>query len=272
MFENFFEPASSTFAVTLYVIILITLILCVLFIILFSLKSKQLSDEMTNAADMKSKYSQSQKDLLSCKNDKITCDTSLTQCSSDKDQCENSLKSLDAAKLKCQTDISICQEKVREFDSVKSSLAACSSRLSLLKNAPTQIPSNYLNVSASSSYDNEKNPISKMIDGTPEEAITNDSGNQWMLVTLKKSVPITKIEIDTSSVAGRMLGVILEIIDDSNKIVYKVKIENESKIIYINPQNVVGRYIKLTQPNKNYLALAEIRIFTTPEYANSYSS
>jgi hypothetical protein len=297
MFEDYFAPAGSAFAITLYVVLLILLILCALFIILFSVKAKQLTNEKSTTSTLKEEVvtlegkakeiPQLKNDLTLCQDGRKTCDESLNKCSSDTNECNSKLTSCNSGmvtcgsdKAKCLTNLTTCQKSSGDTSKISASLNTCNSQLSACSsklNPTIPISLAPTDLTASGMYDAKKYPLSNMLDRNIKSwTHLPNTGNQWILVTLKKTVPITKVVIETARVsyaAGRLNNVVVDILDEKQKVVFTYKIIKETPTIVIMPTTgVKGKYVKLTKSDKDHLTVSEITIFTNPDGAVSYSA
>lgn len=240
---SFLETAGSGFSIMLYGIILFFLIVLIVMIILYVLAHQKITQYEKSINNFKQQLTLEKEERVKTIEDMKIIKERLSSCQNENKECQGDLKMQ------------------------KNALEMCSN-----KTVPIQLTSGDL---TSSSLQNKKYPLSNVIDrNVNTDTYTKNTGNQWMLITLKKTIPIRKIVIETSkqeSVKGRMASVIIEVLDEAKKVNFTTTIKTETPTFNLTlNSDVKGKYIKLTQPEKISLSLAEITIYSTPEGANTY--
>lgn len=281
--SEFFEPITTPLGITLTVLLVLFLITAVTFLIMYMVYSKKASSYKTELDAANTTLEANKITITECANTKTSlatcqsdmqkqseickkCDTDKATCTKSLDTCTKNLQTSTAGSTTCTKDLATCKTASTKCSS---SLATCTG-----KAVPVPIVATDL---SSSSLNNAAKPLSYLIDrNVNTNSLTNNTGAQWILFTLKKVVPITKIVIEASRVvaeAGRMTSVVVEILDASKKVLFTSTISKENATTTVTPPTAVsGKYVRITHPGKQYLTLSEVTIYTTIDGANTYSS
>lgn len=118
-------------------------------------------------------------------------------------------------------------------------------------------------------------PVGKLIDGNADTfSHTNDGNKEWIKITLKKEIPITKVLITNRKdcCRDRIVGATLTITNASGSTTFTEKIVDNKPVYTITPtKGTIGKVILLQRPDSGKpLNIAEMEVYTRQSQLATY--